>query len=57
VLPGADIGRNVVVAAGAVVRGVIPDRCVIAGVPARVVREYVPGSGWKPPEPGPGDPC
>ena len=57
VLPGADIGRNVVVAAGAVVRGVVPDRCVIAGVPARVVREYVPGSGWKPPVADQVDPC
>lgn len=46
VLPGAQIGRNVVVAAGAVVRGVVPDRCVVAGVPARVVRRYVPGRGW-----------
>ncbi|HUK70767.1 MAG TPA: acyltransferase [Streptosporangiaceae bacterium] len=49
VLPGAKIGRNVVVAAGSVVRGEVPDRCVVAGVPARVVREYVRGSGWKPP--------
>jgi serine acetyltransferase len=24
----------------------VPDRCVVAGVPARVVREYVPGDGW-----------
>jgi len=46
VLPGTRIGRNVVVAAGSVVRGTIPDRCVVAGVPARVVREYVPGDGW-----------
>ncbi len=46
VLPGAVIGRNVVVAAGSVVRGVVPDCCVIAGVPARVVREYVTGNGW-----------
>jgi acetyltransferase-like isoleucine patch superfamily enzyme len=49
VLPGASIGRNVVVAAGSVVRGTVPDRCVVAGVPARVVREYVPGDGWSPP--------
>jgi serine acetyltransferase len=49
ILPGAQIGRNVVVAAGSVVRGPVPDRCVVAGVPAKVVREYVPGSGWKPP--------
>ena len=46
VLPGACIGRNVVVAAGAVVRGTIPDQCVVAGVPARVVRQYVPADGW-----------
>jgi hypothetical protein len=32
-----------------VVRGTITDRCVVAGVPARVVREYVPGDGWSPP--------
>ncbi len=47
-LPGACIGRNVVIAAGSVVRGTIPDRCVVAGIPARVVRSYVPGDGWSP---------
>ncbi len=46
VLPGADLGRNVVVGAGAVVRGTFPDHSVIAGVPARVVRRYGPESGW-----------
>ncbi len=46
VLPGACIGRNVVIAAGSVVRGTVPDRCVVAGVPARVVRTYAPGDGW-----------
>jgi serine acetyltransferase len=51
VLPGACIGRNVVVAAGSVVRGQIPDRCVVAGVPARVVREYSAGAGWARPSP------
>ncbi len=49
VLPGSRIGCHVVVAAGSVVRGPIPDRCVVAGVPARVVRRYVPGDGWIPP--------
>ena len=49
VLPGAQIGRNVVVAAGSVVRGVVPDRCVVAGVPAKVVREYMDGNGWSRP--------
>jgi acetyltransferase-like isoleucine patch superfamily enzyme len=46
ILPGTELGKNVVVAAGAVVRGTFPDHCVIAGVPARIVRRYVPGSGW-----------
>jgi acetyltransferase-like isoleucine patch superfamily enzyme len=46
ILPGTVMGRNVVVAAGSVVRGEIPDRCVVAGVPAKVVREYVAGNGW-----------
>src|SRR5215472_9607539 len=46
VLPGSVIGRNVVVAAGAVVRGVIGDRCVVAGVAARVVKDFNPESGW-----------
>ena len=49
VLPGAVIGRNVVVAAGSVVRGEIADRCVIAGVPARVVKRFDGESGWTKP--------
>ena len=56
VLPGSVIGRNVVVAAGSVVRGAVPDCCVVAGVPARVVREYVAGNGWTRPAPAPGPP-
>jgi acetyltransferase-like isoleucine patch superfamily enzyme len=55
VLPGACIGRNVAVAAGSVVRGQVPDRCLVAGVPARVVREYVTGNGWSPTAPTSGD--
>jgi serine acetyltransferase len=47
VLPGANIGRNVVVAAGSVVRGTVPDHCMVAGVPARIVREYTV-AGWRP---------
>ena len=49
ILPGAVIGRNVVVAAGAVVRGKVDDYAVVGGVPARVIREYVAGSGWSTP--------
>lgn len=49
VLPGARLGRNVVVAAGAVVRGDVPDHAVVAGAPARVVRRWDPDTGWQPP--------
>jgi acetyltransferase-like isoleucine patch superfamily enzyme len=49
VLPGSVIGRNAVVGAGAVVRGKVPDYAVVGGVPAKVLREYVPGAGWAAP--------
>jgi acetyltransferase-like isoleucine patch superfamily enzyme len=49
ILPGARIGRNVVVAAGAVVRGTVPDHAVVAGAPARVVRRWTLDDGWQPP--------
>ena len=46
VLPGARIGRNVVVGAGSVVRGTVPDHSVVVGAPAKVVRRRVAGVGW-----------
>ncbi|MFS3129144.1 acyltransferase [Nocardioides sp. Bht2] len=46
ILPGTTIGRNVVVGAGSVVRGEIPDHAVVAGAPAKVIRRYEPGIGW-----------
>ncbi len=50
ILPGVTLGRNCVVAAGAVVRpGEYPDHSVIAGVPGKVVRRYDPDTGWHPP--------
>ena len=57
ILPGSVIGQNVVVAAGSVVRGEIGDRCVVAGVPARLIKEYSAENGWSRPlddGPGPG---
>lgn len=39
VLPGASIGAHVVVGAGSVVTGHLPDHCVAVGNPARVVRD------------------
>ncbi|MCZ7413015.1 MULTISPECIES: acyltransferase [unclassified Streptomyces] len=49
VLPGARLGRNVVVAAGSVVRGEVPDHAVVAGAPARIVRRWDADAGWQPP--------
>jgi carbonic anhydrase/acetyltransferase-like protein (isoleucine patch superfamily) len=46
ILPGTVLGDHVAVAAGAVVSGTFPDRSVVAGVPARVVRRHVAGHGW-----------
>ena len=50
VLPGAQIGCGVMVGAGSVVAGEIPDHSVVVGNPARVVRRHVPGRGWVPVE-------
>ena len=38
VLPGATIGRHVVIGANSVVRGDIPDHCIAAGSPAKVIK-------------------
>lgn len=38
ILPGVNIGNNVIVGAGAVVSKSIDDNCVVAGVPARVIK-------------------
>jgi acetyltransferase-like isoleucine patch superfamily enzyme len=46
VLGGATIGEHVVVGAGAVVTGDLPDYSVAVGNPARVIRRYVTGGGW-----------
>lgn len=40
ILPGVTIGNNVVVAAGAVVTKDVPDNCVVAGVPARIIKRF-----------------
>ncbi|MFK8022810.1 MAG: acyltransferase [Ilumatobacter sp.] len=39
VLPGAKIGKHVVVGANSVVSGELPDNCVAAGAPARVIKQ------------------
>ena len=40
VLAGVHIGNNVIVAANAVVTKNLPDNCMAAGVPARVVKQF-----------------
>jgi acetyltransferase-like isoleucine patch superfamily enzyme len=37
ILPGTRIGKGAVVAAGAVVRGEVPENCVVGGVPAKAI--------------------
>lgn len=39
ILPGVTVGENAVVAAGAVVSHDVPDNTVVAGVPARVIKQ------------------
>jgi len=39
ILPGVTIGENAVVAAGSVVTKDVPDNVVVAGVPAKIVKE------------------
>ena len=46
VLPGVTIGEHVTVAGGAVVTRDLPDRCVAAGNPARVIRRWNASDGW-----------
>ena len=38
ILPGVNIGNRCIVAAGSVVSRSIPDNCVVAGVPARIIK-------------------
>ncbi len=42
VCPGVSIGRNAVIGANSVVRDDVPDFCVAAGAPARVIRCHGP---------------
>jgi acetyltransferase-like isoleucine patch superfamily enzyme len=41
---GTILGKQCIVGANSVVRGEFPDYCVIAGVPARIVKKYNPAT-------------
>jgi acetyltransferase-like isoleucine patch superfamily enzyme len=47
VLPGVTIGDHSIVAAGAVVTKDVPPRVVVAGNPAKVVREITASDAWR----------
>ncbi|MGA2013307.1 MAG: acyltransferase [Solirubrobacteraceae bacterium] len=47
IMPGVHIGDGSVVAAGAVVTRSVPPRCLVAGVPAKVIRELDIPEGWR----------
>lgn len=42
ILAGTILGKQCIVGANAVVRGNFPDYCVIAGIPAKIVKRYNP---------------
>ena len=46
ILPGSVIGRNVVVAAGTVVRGTVDDHAIVGGSASRTLRRFETGVGW-----------
>jgi acetyltransferase-like isoleucine patch superfamily enzyme len=47
ILPGVRIGRGAVVGANSVVVQNVPPLHVVAGQPAKTVRELTPGAGWQ----------
>ena len=42
ILPRISVGKNVIVGAGAVVTKNISDNCMVAGVPAKIIKELTP---------------
>lgn len=48
ILAGTNLGKQCIVGANSVVRGSFPDRCVIAGAPAKVIKKYNEQTGkWE----------
>ncbi|MDR1877602.1 MAG: acetyltransferase [Flavobacteriaceae bacterium] len=42
ILPDTKIGSNVTIGAGAVVTKDVPDNCIVAGIPAKIIKEVKP---------------
>ena len=40
ILPGTKLGKQVIVGCNSVVKGEFPDYCVIAGIPAKIIKKY-----------------
>ena len=49
IFAGAHIGDLWVIGAGAIVTGIIPEKCVAVGVPAKVIRAFDCPDNWKRP--------
>ena len=48
VILGVSVGRNCVVGANAVVTHDVPDHCIVAGTPAKIIRHYdEPAASWR----------
>lgn len=41
ILPGVKIGNNVVVGSGSIVTKDVPDNCIVAGNPAKILKENI----------------
>lgn len=41
ILPGVEVGNNSIVAAGSIVTRNVPSNCIVAGNPARIIKENI----------------